>query len=276
MNVCTIIAKNYVAFARVLARSLANSDPGSRLRVLVIDDFEGYIDPSQEPFDVLTPADVGCDEFVHMALRYTVLELSTAVKPWLLRHLMAEHGEPVTYLDPDIRLYGSLQALDDLAAAHGVVLTPHNSRPIPQDDRYPSQVDIMIAGIYNLGFVALAPRPEVERLLDWWSQRLLRDCRVDPVWGYFVDQRWFDLAPGFLEDFAIARDPEYNLAYWNLHQRRLERVDGRYLVDGRPLCFFHFSGFDPTIRSCSAVIRTGSTCSPSRHSSGSWPVMRRS
>ncbi len=142
-------------------------------------------------------------------------------------------------------LYESLQPLDDLAAAHGVVLTPHNSRPIPEDDRYPSQVDIMIAGIYNLGFVSLAPRPEVERLLDWWSQRLLRDCRVDPVWGYFVDQRWFDLAPGFLEDFAIARDPQYNLAYWNLHQHRLEQVDGGYLVDGQPLCFFHFSGFDP-------------------------------
>ena len=65
------------------------------------------------------------------------------------------------------------------------------------------------------------------------------------MWGYFVDQRWFDLAPGFLTDFAIVRDPEYNVAYWNLHGRRLERDDGGYKVDGRPLAFFHFSGFDP-------------------------------
>ena len=53
---------------------------------------------------------------MHMAIRYSVLELSTAVKPWLLRHLMAATGEPVTYLDPDIRIYGSLQTLDELAA----------------------------------------------------------------------------------------------------------------------------------------------------------------
>ena len=54
----------------------------------------------------------------------------------------------------------------------------------------------MIAGVYNLGYVSLAPGPEVDRLLDWWADRLRRDCRVDPMWGYFVDQRWFDLAPG--------------------------------------------------------------------------------
>ncbi len=245
MDVCTIIAKNYVAYARVLARSLAEHHRGSRLWTLIIDDFAGYIDPAQEPFEVLTPAEIGCDPFTHMALRYSVLELSTAVKPWLLRHLMAKTGNPITYLDPDIKIYGSLARLDELAAEHGVVLIPHNNEPIPPDGRKPGQVDIMIAGIYNLGYVSLAPRPEVDPLLVWWSDRLRRDCRVDPVWGYFVDQRWFDLAPGFLADLAIVRDPQYNVAYWNLHGRRLEHDGTRYLVNGVPLAFFHFSGFDP-------------------------------
>jgi glycosyltransferase involved in cell wall biosynthesis len=245
LNVCTIIAKNYVGYARVLARSLAEHQPESRLSTLVIDDFAGYIDPAQEPFDVLTPAEVGCEPFTHMALRYSVLELSTAVKPWLLRHLMDRTGGPVTYLDPDIKIYDSLERLDDLAARHGVVLIPHNSKPLPHDGRQPSQVDIMIAGVYNLGYVSVAPRPEVDHLLDWWADRLRRDCRVDPKWGYFVDQRWFDLAPGFLNDVAIVREPEYNVAYWNVPDRRLEYRGGRYLVDGAPLAFFHFSGFDP-------------------------------
>lgn len=246
LNVCTIIAKNYVAPARVLARSLAEAHPDSRLQVLVIDDFDGYLEPEREPFDVLMPADVGCTPFMQMAMRYSVLELSTAVKPWLMRHLLRETGGPVLYLDPDIRVYGSLQHLADQAAEHGVALTPHNSKPMPADGLRPSQVDVMIAGIYNLGFLGLAVRSEVEELIDWWEDRLLRDCRVDPRWGYFVDQRWFDLAPGFLEEFAIVREPQFNIAYWNMHERRLERRDdGVYTVDGRPLGFFHFSGFDP-------------------------------
>ncbi len=245
MNVCTIIAKNYVAHARVLARSLAAHDPDSRLWTLIIDDFAGYLDPADEPFEILTPAAIDCEPFTHMALRYSVLELSTAVKPWLMRHLLDETGSPVTYLDPDIKIYGSLRRLDDLAAEHGVALIPHNNKPIPPDGRSPSQVDIMIAGVYNLGYVSLGPRPEVRKLIDWWADRLRRDCRVDPVWGYFVDQRWFDLAPGLLTDLAIVRDPEYNVAYWNLHSRRLEAAGDQYLVDDRPLGFFHFSGFDP-------------------------------
>src|SRR6201996_49172 len=245
LNVCTIIAKNYLAHARVLARSLKASAPEAKLWTLIIDDFERYIDPEREPFEVLTPSDVGCEQFTRMALRYSVLELSTAVKPWLLRHLMAQTGGPVTYLDPDIKVFAPLRRLDELAERHGLVLTPHNSEPIPADGRRPGQIDIMIAGVSNLGFVSLAPRPEIESLLDWWADRLLRDCRVDPIWGYFVDQRWFDLAPGFLSDLAIVRDPEYNVAYWNLHERRLTQDDGRYLVNGRPLAFFHFSGFDP-------------------------------
>ena len=85
----------------------------------------------------------------------------------------------------------------------------------------------------------------MDKLLDWWAERLRRDCRVDPVWGYFVDQRWFDLVAGFFSDLAIVSDPEYNVAYWNLHNRQLEHAAGRYLVNGRPLAFFHFSGFDP-------------------------------
>ncbi len=245
MEICTVIAKNYVAFARVLARSLAGHNPGSRLWTLIIDDFERYIDPAAEPFEVLTPADIGCEPFQFMALRYSVLELATAVKPWLLRHLMAQTGAPVTYLDPDIRVYGSLGELDELAAAHGIVVTPHTIEPVPPDGRNPSQVDIMIAGVYNLGYLSVGPGPEVDRLLDWWSERLRRDCRVDPVWGYFVDQRWFDLVPGFLPDLAIVRDPQYNVAYWNLHGRRLEHNGDRYVLDGHPLAFFHFSGFDP-------------------------------
>jgi hypothetical protein len=245
MDVCTIIAKNYVAHARVLAQSLAEHNPGSRLWTLIIDDFDRYIDPAEEPFEVLAPTEIGCDPFIEMALTYTVLELSTAVKPWLLRHLMGQTGGPVTYLDPDIKIYGSLRPLDELARRHGVVLIPHNSEPIPTDGRKPSQIDIMLSGVYNLGYVSLAPRADVDRLMDWWAERLRYDCRVDHELGFFVDQRWFDLVPGFLSDFAVVREPEYNLAYWNLHSRRLERTGDRYTVDGRELAFFHFSGFDP-------------------------------
>ena len=245
MRACTIIAKNYIAQARVLARSFLEHHPDSEFSVLIIDELDGVIDPESEPFTVLTPRDISCEPFVKMAARYDVLELSTAVKPWLLRQQLAL-SPTITYLDPDIQVFAPLTVLEQRVRDHGLVLTPHNTEPIPLDGERPTQIDIMIAGVYNLGYVSIGRRPEIEKLIDWWTERLRRDCRVDPVYGYFVDQRWFDLAPGFVSDYAIVREPEYNVAYWNAHSRRLSWEDGRYTVNGRPLAFFHFSGFDPS------------------------------
>jgi hypothetical protein len=92
MNICTIIAKNYIAHARVLAQSHKEHHPEGTCYVLVIDDTEGYIDASLEPFELVTPAQLDIDDYEHMAAIYDVLELSTAVKPWLLRHLLDERG----------------------------------------------------------------------------------------------------------------------------------------------------------------------------------------
>ena len=63
--------------------------------------------------------------------------------------------------------------------------------------------------------------------------------------GLFTDQRWVDLAPAFFEGLKILRDPGYNVATWNLTHRTVAgSLESGLTVNGRPLCFFHFSGFD--------------------------------
>jgi glycosyltransferase involved in cell wall biosynthesis/SAM-dependent methyltransferase len=246
VDICTIVAKNYVAFARVLARTFREHNPQARCWTLVIDDVEGYLDADAEPFELLTTAELGIDNFAHMAARYDVLELSTAVKPWLLRHLLHERGlDRVAYLDPDIQVFAGLGGIGRLLDDHEMVLIPHLTDPIPDDGLKPSESDIVVAGVYNLGFVALARRAEIDSLLDWWSDHLRSDCLVAPERGVFVDQRWMDLAPGFLDRLALLRDPGYNVAYWNLHARALARNGPEVTVNGSELRFLHFSGFDP-------------------------------
>jgi glycosyltransferase involved in cell wall biosynthesis len=247
MDVCTVIARNYLAAARVLARSLHEHHPESRCHVLVIDGPEGYFDPAEEPFEVVEPGAIGLPGFERMAGIYEVLELATAVKPWLLRSLLAEAGEGIVYLDPDIRLYAPIGDVFEAVREHGLVLNPHNTEPMPRDGRRPNEQDILIAGAYNLGFIGLGHSDFAQAFLDWWGERLETDCIVDPERGFFVDQRWIDLVPGLAPDFHLIRDPGFNVAYWNLPTRELERRNGHYLVNGEPLRLFHFSGFKPTV-----------------------------
>jgi glycosyltransferase involved in cell wall biosynthesis len=246
MQICTIVARNYLAAARVLAGSFLAHNPGGVCWALIVDDLEQEVDGADEPFTVVRPAELGIERWHQMVAGYSVLELSTAVKPWLLRHLLHEQGtDRVAYLDPDIQVFSSLQDVDDLLTEHAVVVTPHLTDPMPRDDRSPAETDILVSGSFNLGFAGFAAGEQVDALLDWWAERLATDCLVAPERGFFVDQRWMDLAPGLIPSLHVLRDPGYNVAYWNLATRDVRREEDGYTVNGAPLRFFHFSGYDP-------------------------------
>lgn len=249
MNICTIVAKNYLAHARVLARSFAEHHPDGHPVVLVVDAVAGELDEAGEPFDVVTPADLPLDaaEFDEMRGIYDVLELSTALKPWMLELMLDRFGDGsgVCYFDPDIEIFSRIVEVDAALGRGQVVLTPHLTAPLPRDGRIPSEPEIIRAGSYNLGFIGVPAGDQGRFLLRWWQERLRTDCRVDFAAGLFVDQRWIDLVPGLLDDVAILRHPSLNVAYWNLPARSLSRTADGYAVDGLPLRFFHFSGFDP-------------------------------
>ncbi|MDQ1477482.1 MAG: hypothetical protein QOE62_2711 [Actinomycetota bacterium] len=243
MKFCTVIARNYLAHARVLAASLRRSDPHASLAVLVLDDERGEIDDELELFDVIRPSDldIAHREFHFMATIYTVLELATAVKPWLLQYLL-EHHDVACYLDPDIEVFASLSEVVELARRHSIVLTPHTTSPIPRDGLLPGEREIRLAGVFNLGFIAVSN--DSDAFLSWWAERLRRECRIAVHDGLFVDQRWIDFVPGYFEP-GIVRDPGYNVAYWNLYDRVVKRGSDAYEVNGRPLRFMHYSGFEP-------------------------------
>ncbi len=248
LHICTIVARNYLAHARVLARSFQEHQPGGRCHVLVIDDHDGSVRAEDEPFDLVPVEALELPEWDEMRAAYDVLEFSTAVKPWLLRHMLRAHdeGDGIAYFDPDIRVVSRMTELEEALREHHLVLTPHLTEAMPRDGRKPAETDILIAGVFNLGFIGLRSAQEAHDLLDWWAERLLKDCRVAPHKGLFVDQRWVDFVPGLVADFQILRHPGYNLAYWNLPTRAVARsADGELTVNGEPLRFFHFSGYDP-------------------------------
>jgi glycosyltransferase involved in cell wall biosynthesis len=247
ISACTIVSRNYLSHARILAESFAHHEPQGRFYLLVVDRLPEGTELA-DYIELIDPAELELPDFYEMCFKYDVTELSTAVKPALLKHLMMTRGEGrVCYFDPDILIDRPLTELKRLMRRAGIVLIPHLLDEIPLDGHRPNEQDILIAGSYNLGFIGLRNQPETIRLLDWWSERLRDLCRVSPAEGLMTDQRWIDLVPGFFPSTSVLRDDTYDVAYWNLHSRQLGLTDdGTYLINGRPLAFFHFSGFKPT------------------------------
>ena len=243
IQACTIAARNYVAHVRVLASSFLARHPDGRIAVLLVDDDFRTLDPAAEAFECLWLSDIGLDraEIHRLAAIYEVTELATAVKPLLLQHLLRRDGGPILYLDPDIRIYDSIGELSHLAMEHGIVLTPHVTQPMPRDGWSIDEFQVLGAGVYNLGFIGVGAGSQ--EFLAWWWTRTRREALSDPSHMMFTDQRWADFVPAMYKHF-ILRDTSYNVAYWNLHSRRLTTDGQRYFVDDRPLRFFHFSGFE--------------------------------
>jgi hypothetical protein len=153
--------------------------------------------------------------------------------------------DAVMYFDPDIEIFGRLDnALAAINEGASFVLTPHLLEPA-EGSRYPDDVDIMLAGIYNLGFLGVGATSEAHDILEWWARRLRYQCVNQQTAGLFVDQKFFDLVPGFSSRACILRDAAYNVAYWNLSSRNLALIEGSWYIEDQPLIFFHFSGFDP-------------------------------
>jgi hypothetical protein len=243
--VCTIIAKNYLAHARCLMDSLAQFHPELARFVILADTVDGHFEPARENFQVLTSAELGIPDSRWFHFKYVCLELCTALKPYVLEHLLAAHDlDYVLYLDPDVLICGDLTPLLERLETDSLVLTPHVTEPL-KDGAQPSEVDILRAGTYNLGFIAVRKCDEALAFVRWWKQRLHEYCVIDLPRGLFLDQRWVDLAPSLVSRVCVLRDPAYNVAYWNLSQREISFSGGQFLVNGRPLAFYHFSGFDP-------------------------------
>jgi glycosyltransferase involved in cell wall biosynthesis len=198
-----------------------------------------------EGTQVITAAELGIPQFEEFAFRYDIMEFNTAVKPFVFRKLLQRGYDFVLYFDPDIEIFSELtDVMQALEQGASFVLTPHLCRPA-EGDAYPGDVGIMKAGIYNLGFLGVGATPETMPILRWWCRRLQYQCINDQANGIFVDQRFMDLVPGFAEHARVLRSTALNVAYWNLAQRQLDFDGQRWLVDGEPLGFFHFSGFDP-------------------------------
>jgi len=248
MHCYTSITNNYFPKARVLAQTLARYNPEWKLHVILSEPVHPAIDPATEPFASIVGIDeIGIPDLMAFLFMHRVTEICTAVKGIAAQYLIRKHAlRKIVYFDPDIAIFNDLSPLSDLLDAHPILLAPHLSKPeVTAQAVVDNEICALRHGVFNLGFLGLRAEGQGLDFLEWWTQRNLEHCFDDIPLGLFTDQRWCDFAPIFFDQLYILREPQYDVATWNLQQRTLSMgQDGTLLVDGLPLRFYHFSGYD--------------------------------
>jgi glycosyltransferase involved in cell wall biosynthesis len=239
MRIATIIARRELARSRTLAASVGRYDPAIRCTTLVLDAGPRDVDTS-EPFELLCPADLAIEDFPQLAGRLEPGELREALKPLLLRHMLAcSPGDSVLYLDADSYACGSLGEVERLAAEHGVLLWARTREPLPADGRRPNEADLRGWGLHDPGVLALGAGHDHGALLDWWMARAREGDR--PEAGAAPIERIATIAPSYLE----VHDPGLGVSFWNLSGCAIDECDDEVLIDGVRLRLLRLVGFDP-------------------------------
>ncbi len=246
----TSAAPNYAGKVLALCESLRQHCPEIRTHWLVADTRD------EELLDELKDSAIDeimfVDDFSSFGdrawlFRHDIIELSTAIKPSVALTLLERTDcDLLLYFDPDQVVFSPLDDLLDTLRSASAVLTPHLLEPYGESKAVQDhEICALRNGIFNLGFLGVRDCSEGRALLRWWNERCREYCWGDWRSGVFTDQKWINFAPVFFPDVSILRSPRFNVAPWNINQRRLGgSFDEGFLVEGEPLGFYHFTGFD--------------------------------
>lgn len=241
--VFTICSNNYLAQALTLYETFKEHNKSVRLFICLADKKDKVEDIIKNyDVEIIEVEDILKEKLHELAQIYDIVEFNTSIKPSLFKYFLnIENYDSVIYLDPDIMVCNPLDELFQMQEKYDAIVTPHIMSST-KNTFSPSELCFIQTGIFNFGFASFTKSSQTLDLLDWWEDKLFsgqgKDC---PERHLFTDQLWMNFVPAFIDKCLVLKHPGYNIAPWNLHERHLTFVDGKFLVNSQPLYLFHFS-----------------------------------
>ena len=241
----TVCTANYLYQALTLGESLQKTNPDYELIIGLADELP-VID-FEIPYQLISIKDLNFPHLEEYHQKYSTLELACACKPIFALHILEKYPdiETLIYCDTDIYFYNRLVQIEEYLQEKDIILTPHITQEIQLTEKW-NEKEILNAGLYNAGFIAVKRSENTFRFLNWWKSHLKDYGFYDFCQGMGVDQLCLNFVPIFFENVLIDYNPTHNMAYWNLRERALTFENNQYIVNHKfPLIYFHFSGYNP-------------------------------
>lgn len=241
---CTIINRQYLPFASVLYQSLAKTDPGVKLQVLITDlEDSNQLSASSPCLTYYSQVDILNSPMAkNIYQKYAASNtdiLRWALKPVFICHLLQRNFEKVIFVDPDIYFVSRHSFLFDALNEHAVLLSPHWSSidPLKNEDGLYS---VLRNGLYSGGFVAASKKGMMA--MEWWASVCHYKMERRQELGLYDDQKYLDIIPLIEKTTCIIRHKGCNLASINIDSCKREIINNKLLINQEfePV-FIHFT-----------------------------------
>lgn len=229
----TIANKNYWPHAFVLFESFKKYHSNIDTVLVSIDNKEETSGIDDKFIKIVQAESLLLEKYEFSKKRHNLIEFATLIKPFAFEKFLSQY-ERVIYVDPDCYFVGSVDR--QLFDTYSIALTPHLLKPSSNNF---AEIVMLRYGIMNLGFCQVSNKNL--DFIRWWKTRLITSCIQNPYMGLYVDQKWVDLALVFFP-VNLIKEEKYNIAIWNINERKLMKIDNKILVENTPVSFFHFSG----------------------------------
>lgn len=242
----TVCSANHLAHCKTMCDSFVEWNPDYQVIIGLVDKIAGRFDEQFfAPHRIWEIDALAIPALDDITAKYSVIELNCAMKVYVAQAIFArEYPDILLYLDSDTWVHHSLSVVEEQLQQYHLLITPHLTKPLPDNIQLPLERDILRSGIYNAGFMAMTRCAATDDFLRWWASHMHDECYYRFAEGMGVDQIWLNLVPLFFPGSGLLHHPGANVAYWNLHERLLsESTQGIRVNDTYPLLFLHISGY---------------------------------
>jgi SAM-dependent methyltransferase len=163
------------------------------------------------------------------------VEYCWTATPAICRYVIdvSKESTSVTYLDADLWFFSDPEVLFAELGTDAVAITPHRYAP-------EQRIREATSGTYNVSWLTFTRDEDGLATLDWWHDRCIEWCYARYEDGKLGDQKYLESFPELFRRVHSLEHVGAGLAPWNAAAHELQEVDGRLLVDGRPVVFYHF------------------------------------
>jgi len=237
---CTYFDKNYILLGLALHRSLKRHCPDFRLYVLCLDDttfelLQRMGDDSLVPIR-LSELETWDEGLLPAKANRKLIEYYFTLTPSICLYVLDRYRvDVVTYVDSDVYFFSSPAAIYEELGEGSILATEHRfSERLRKYEVY---------GRFNVQYESFRADEQGLACLRRWRDQCQASCPDRLVDDKYADQKYLDEWPDRYDRLVIPGHPGVGLACWNVEGTKILRQDGKLMVDGHSLIFYHFHGF---------------------------------